>query len=468
MKKVTDGVGIYKERENVTDIPEYVKIAKDMLQIAFADCKSEQLSERIQNIQIDKIENYPEHYIMYHLFYEKRTIEEECQPTGNIYLPDASERKHYKNEYEKWSVEEKEPVKAFRPRYERMIVPGSSHIENCIRCGARGYTPCTCGNGYETCSRCGGSGDIQCGTCGGSGKNRCSTCGGSGRTCETVTTYDSKGVPCPQDVYRTCWTCGGSGDVRCSNCGGSGYLTCGRCNGRGNYTCSKCNGTLKITCNTCQGGGHLLNQVVVTSETSTFFLYDCLISSGWTGEEHREYTTFVGEPEPSERDRLIIRVEADEPIHTIESEQLFANGVFDTDYLLEGVREEIPETEDVHYRQHAVEIWERDDLEITYTFGGKQYRMMTDPIKEVVCFEHNPIEDYANALVEQIESLYSAKEYKKLRGVLEDYAKAVAQSKTEEDQRVSSIRKKLKARVFGVGIILVLALICLFKLFLRL
>lgn len=86
----------------------------------------------------------------------------------------------------------------------------------------------------KTCHACRGDGRVSCGGCGGSGSVSCSRCGGSGSITQnrTVTTTDANGqTQTTSESYsewcastQTCSGCGGGGDVTCSTCTGTGKL----------------------------------------------------------------------------------------------------------------------------------------------------------------------------------------------------------------------------------------------------
>ena len=68
----------------------------------------------------------------------------------------------------------------------------------------------------ETCSDCGGDGEIDCPNCNGEGGKICSDCRGNGE--------DREG--------STCNNCSGDGSIDCDNCS-RGYVNCDNCDGRG-------------------------------------------------------------------------------------------------------------------------------------------------------------------------------------------------------------------------------------------
>lgn len=71
----------------------------------------------------------------------------------------------------------------------------------------------------ETCTNCGGNGEIICDICGGEGDVYCKTCNGDGLDSEN----------------NDCYDCGGEGSFDCTSCV-RGYSLCDMCNGLGYYT----------------------------------------------------------------------------------------------------------------------------------------------------------------------------------------------------------------------------------------
>ena len=214
--------------------------------------------------------------------------------------------------------------------------------------------------------------------------------------------------------------------------------------------CSKCNGSRRVTCGSCRGGGYFLNQVYVDLKSDSFTVYDVFDHADTLPGE---FTSLVGEPEPSDLDRRIIRVEDTEPINAIHSEKLFASGEFRTSYLLDELKTKQPEDGDLHYLNYSVEIRERDILDIFYTFGGKEYRLRADPIKDVIVFEHNPYEEFADSLIEELEDAYQTKHFKTLKKGMDDYETARADSVEPADERVEKLRKSLDRHVLLITLI---------------
>ena len=102
-------------------------------------------------------------------------------------------------------------------------------------------------NGYGTCFKCGGTGNItlECRACSGSGQHRktCFCCRGSGRIerdAKPCFACEGTGVKKGQ----TCKKCNGTGEFKpaisqvCKKCGGYGTFTetCHKCNGTGSFT----------------------------------------------------------------------------------------------------------------------------------------------------------------------------------------------------------------------------------------
>ena len=72
----------------------------------------------------------------------------------------------------------------------------------------------------ETCSYCGGDGEVECGNCFGDGEIDCDECGGDGE------------IETGEDEYEECRSCGGDGKIRCEECS-KGSVTCDNCDGYG-------------------------------------------------------------------------------------------------------------------------------------------------------------------------------------------------------------------------------------------
>lgn len=448
MKKNTTGIGEYTKPGYVTKDARYMYLAKQLIEKAFPQSDSERINQQIQGIEIKNIYLQPSAYIMLQGFYEQRAIEEEHLPSG--FVPGLSERRHSKGEYPKWDVDLGVQIKPFQSTARKIVIPGSRHIDECGSCGTAGWVACSCRDGYETCSSCRGRGDVRCGSCGGSGSEKCGYCYGSGTIWTQETYYDEHNLPAYRDVAKYCYHCQGSGQITCNTCGGSGSLVCGRCRGTGTLICSKCNGSRRVTCGSCRGGGYFLNQVYVDLKSDSFTVYDVFDHADTLPGE---FTSLVGEPEPSDLDRRIIRVEDTEPINAIHSEKLFASGELDSSYLLDQLMEQCPEDNDMHYRNFAVEIRERDIVDVFYTFGGKEYRLRADPIKDVIVFEHNPYEEFADSLIEELEDAYQTKHFKTLKKGMDDYETARADSVEPADERVEKLRKSLDRHVLLIALI---------------
>jgi len=69
---------------------------------------------------------------------------------------------------------------------------------------------------FDTCSACGGDGEVNCDYCDGIGEYECSECDGTG---------EIDGEPCS--------TCQGGGEVGCDYCGGDGSISCDTCDENG-------------------------------------------------------------------------------------------------------------------------------------------------------------------------------------------------------------------------------------------
>jgi DnaJ-class molecular chaperone len=131
----------------------------------------------------------------------------------------------------------------------------------CPQCQGRREVTCpNCtGAGRVTCGSCGGGGYHRCSSCGGNGK--------ISRTVtrdRQVTRYNSGGQPyTATESYTTtvsdsCSRCGGRGQLTCSSCNGNGKVVCSRCRGRGLVTCPAYSGMGRITCPVCQGHKQLM------------------------------------------------------------------------------------------------------------------------------------------------------------------------------------------------------------------
>lgn len=72
----------------------------------------------------------------------------------------------------------------------------------------------------ETCSNCGGRGEVPCDNCNGGGQVDCDYCSGSGE--------DEEGE-------------------ECGNCSGDGHFDCENCNGKGSDACEDCDGEGEIS-----------------------------------------------------------------------------------------------------------------------------------------------------------------------------------------------------------------------------
>lgn len=119
---------------------------------------------------------------------------------------------------------------------------------SCGDCDGVGQIECFDCDGYGTleCVDCDGVGQIDCQECSGSGEDgdeECSYCSGSGK--EDCSTCDSEGRSecsvCNGNGTNECEECGGDGDIECSTCYGTGDIECSRCDGNGNHYCPECN-----------------------------------------------------------------------------------------------------------------------------------------------------------------------------------------------------------------------------------
>lgn len=78
----------------------------------------------------------------------------------------------------------------------------------------------TSSESLQTCSYCGGDGEVSCGNCDGSGEIDCGECDGNGE----IETDDNE--------YESCSYCDGDGQIKCEECS-NGYVTCDNCDGYG-------------------------------------------------------------------------------------------------------------------------------------------------------------------------------------------------------------------------------------------
>lgn len=97
--------------------------------------------------------------------------------------------------------------------------------ESCYNCEGDGSIECPeCeGSGEEKCDTCHSNGEIECETCNGTGEEyedkECDDCNGSGlQKCEDCS-----------NGYVTCDRCDGEGEVECYNCDGEGEVECSEC-----------------------------------------------------------------------------------------------------------------------------------------------------------------------------------------------------------------------------------------------
>lgn len=507
MQKITKGSGEFTKPGYVTDDAFFrEQLAQSFVRKALHSDVSEQISELIRNAKVTKVFRQTKVYLMYSGFYEKRTIGEECVPS--VKVPGESDHKRFKSEFHQWDFQLPTKIKPFQSAHHKIIVPGSRHINNCTQCGTSGSFPCSCRNGYETCYSCGGQGDVHCDSCGGNGYERCYSCGGSGsircNSCggsgaercghcggrgtvtKTITNYNPQNVAETIYVEESCFHCGGRGTVTCGSCGGNGSFSCGSCGGRGEQTCSRCGGaryvtcgtcggrrelicsrcggSTKVTCYSCSGGGYLMDQVYVEQQLDSHGIYDILFAED---KLPGKYTASVGDPTPSNEDRCVIRVEDDEPIHSITNEKLFEGGSLNIDHILERLMKKIPEDENVHYHNFEVEIRERDIFDIFYMFGSREYRLRVDPITETICLERDPCKDYVSSLITEMEKDLAAKRWKNLKQNLAEYDDIFLTSEEPEDARVTAVRKQykkhLKARIVA-AVLIVIAAFLIYKL----
>ena len=124
----------------------------------------------------------------------------------------------------------------------------------------------TQGDNYlETCSDCGGNGEVECSICDGTSEVECDECNGTGEV--------------------ECYECLGSGvdsdnpEEECSECNGSGVRTCGACNGDAQLDCPECYDG-KEQCYNCDSTGEvetdkLLFDYYVICTWNTFIKDQC-------------------------------------------------------------------------------------------------------------------------------------------------------------------------------------------------
>jgi hypothetical protein len=218
------------------------------------------------SIKVESLLYAPAYPVLLDTQYEKRSKSEEFIPYDQRKIP---ERKYFNlNDINVWEWNLK-TIEKYTDDEFNFFATGSEYIEDCHRCGAKGWITCTQCHGEKsiTCPKCNGTGDTKCTSCSGSGKTQCSHCNGRGFTGGTqkcsscggsgkVYAYESSWE---KNVFETCSSCHGSGEinnsVNCSSCRGTGKTQCRSCGGKGKVTCSKCGGNGRITCPKCSGSG---------------------------------------------------------------------------------------------------------------------------------------------------------------------------------------------------------------------
>lgn len=110
-----------------------------------------------------------------------------------------------------------------------------------VDCGGERTSITVKQDGWESCSRCDGSGHVRCTSCN-NGYTSCTNYNYTGVVDNLgqyghgkwVTQYTYiGGMPFPQNRLEICPTCGGSYKVKCSYCGGDGQRICSKCDGKG-------------------------------------------------------------------------------------------------------------------------------------------------------------------------------------------------------------------------------------------
>lgn len=199
------------------------KRVKDLVNAYAAQGEGHPYENYGDQITLQKYELCPIYTVNLRTQYDSRSIENKQYPYrgGEIY----ASRFFKTSDVDLWSYNLL-TTNEFRQDSKSYEVPGSHHVETCVRCS--------------------GSGKVICPDCGGTGTERCSKCHGSGQIQKTRSEYQHTADRVYSDGHRepvygyvnvtyheTCGRCGGRGVVDCSTCGGSTRVMCKVCGGRG-------------------------------------------------------------------------------------------------------------------------------------------------------------------------------------------------------------------------------------------
>ncbi len=180
-------------------------------------------------IEIISVIEKPSYKLSLRTHYERRELKDGIRPyrgeTIGVKLIN-------KSNVEIWSFTGATPeIKEFEEKQELYTIVNSQEVHRCSNCKGQGEVTCySChGRGEVKCSTCGGTGRIRCGSflgCSGKGyKEKTEYSNGRSYTKKETCSY------CGGRGYTDC-SCG-NGWVVCSRCRGSGRLTCDICDGQG-------------------------------------------------------------------------------------------------------------------------------------------------------------------------------------------------------------------------------------------
>lgn len=441
---------VYQKQLPVGDVSEqktYQDIVNGYITSTFNKAKCDALKKKETNIKIRSIYNIPKSYIVSDMFYEQRAIASEHTASGYVEAP--ATKVHSASEYNMWEVECPPPVKMFAKGSNHVRIKETMYLTDCNTCYTSGQVPCSCGNGQEYCPSCNGHGAFTCGRCNGYGQHQCTNCTGLGYVVrEEIVGYEGN-YPIYEKIRYTCDVCYGKCNVTCANCNGYGKLTCNTCLGTGLVTCHICNGTARVTCSYCSGFGHFLDCVAVSqvydTKSITGVISDAPIDTALYGEQ--TFRLF----DPHSNDYLIYEIVSDEPITTVETNEVLSNTFktpWDLQKEMDSFASDIARSNKTRRKhKYRIRVYQRDILQVEYDFDGHIYYMLIDASTGEILMDKNPYEHVATAMLQDIQEHVKTGKYKTFLKEYDEFVSITGFNNVAyNEDNIKPLMKKLSLR----------------------
>jgi len=388
----------------VTNEEAYREKAYSFLKKTMVDKNKENIDRFNRNMKLVRVRSYPLLFVSSDIYYEKREIVEKKVPTRKeiskvIPKVDRSVRAA-------WDIRGMYTQDDFEYHWSDVKLKDATYICNCGTCGGTGGEECTsCKDGYVECKHCKGHGGATCLACGGTGKTKgCDTCGGKGGKVynervgwkQVKFGDDYVTEPVYEKRVETCWVCHGTGNADCFYCDGRGWKECSWCEGSGNLECTECEGYGKKMCADCQGCGNILSETYMQHryaiESEVEKIADYQLDESIYGQNGMPKAVVSKKEEP------VLIYEDDEVLDYIPLNKHFPkcfNYSHDVRKAMQRAKDRLEEQgEKVRIVKYRVAVYQREILEICFSFGKKEYYVQWDEVADNYVINKNPYDDF--------------------------------------------------------------------------